>query len=76
MPATRKRTAAQADGNKKQKTKTGARQTQPEVSVDEGFDEDGTYDFRQAELYILTRLKPKFMSMLIKTAPFGMRRSI
>ncbi|KAJ9657516.1 hypothetical protein H2198_004277 [Neophaeococcomyces mojaviensis] len=40
MPTTRKRTAAQADANKKQKTQTGAKQTQPEVKVDEGFSED------------------------------------
>lgn len=42
MPTTRKRTGAtNATGTKKQKTNTGQKKSQPEVKVDEGFNEDG-----------------------------------
>ncbi|KAK5940734.1 hypothetical protein PMZ80_007151 [Knufia obscura] len=41
MPTTRKRTGAtNATGTKKQKTNTGQKKSQPEVKVDEGFNED------------------------------------
>lgn len=74
MANTRKRTSSgRSAGTKKQKTAKGANKSQPEVKIDEGFDESGETAYRELLLFA-DMSQPMSTCRSTMTAQSGMRR--